>query len=103
MGIRGHLSHGHKLFKSHAFHKHPKIWHQCHYMAHAGRFRGLKEKGESGNAKITFVNTVSFIYSHLFSLFHLWPNNDVIDSGYIIHQNDRFFQGLRFSKIKKKI
>lgn len=64
-------------------------WHQCHYMVHAGIFRGLKGKKETGNTKIASVNTVSIIYSHLFSLFHLWPNNDVTGSGYIIHQNDR--------------
>lgn len=58
-------------------------------MVHAGIFKGLKEKRETGNAKIASVNTVSIIYSHLFSLSHLWPNNDVTGSGYIIYQNDR--------------
>lgn len=89
MGIQEHLSHDHKLFKSCAFHKQLKTWHQCHCMVQAGRFRCLKEKEETGNAKIASVNTGSLIYSHLFSLFHLWPNNDVTESGYIIHQDDR--------------
>lgn len=51
--------------------------------------QSLKEKWETGNAKIASVNTVSIIYSHLFSLSHLWPNNDVTGSGHIIHHTDR--------------
>lgn len=58
-------------------------------MVHAGVVRGLKEKGETRNAKIASVNTISVIYSHLLSRFHLWPNNDATESAHVIHQIDR--------------